>query len=52
MLQQTRRCRAGKYAVDLTSRDDDIAQSLTIQIASHMNDHAVGQFDSHAAAMI
>jgi len=38
-------------AVDLTGRHDHIAQPLTIQIASHMNHHPVGQFDPHAAAM-
>ena len=52
MLQQTVRCRAGKKLLNLTSRDDHIAQSLTIQVTSHMNHHTVGQFDSHAAAVI
>ena len=51
MLQQTVRCRAGKKLLNLTSRDDHITQPLTIKIASHMNHHTVGQFDSHAAAM-
>ena len=56
MLQPIVRCRAGdsragKSAVDLTGRDDHIAQPLTIQIASHMNHHPVGQFDPQAAAV-
>ena len=50
MLQQTVRCRAGKNAVNLTGRDDHIAQPLNMHIASHMNHYSVGQFDSHAAA--
>jgi hypothetical protein len=52
MLQQTMRCRAGTNTLDLTRCNDHIAQSLTIQIGSHMNDHSVGQFDPHAAAMV
>ena len=52
MLQQTVRFRAGKKLRNLTSRDDHIAQPLTIQITSHMNHHAVRQFNSHAAAMV
>jgi hypothetical protein len=52
MLKQTVRCRPGMNIVDLTGRDDHITQSLTVQIVSHMNHHAVGQFDPHAAAMV
>ena len=52
MLQQTVRCRAGKNAVNLTGGDDQIIQPLTIQIASHMNHHAVRQFDPHGVAMV
>jgi hypothetical protein len=52
MPQQTVRCRAQLTAVDLTSRDDHIAQSLTIQVTSHMNHHTVGQFKPHAVAMV
>jgi hypothetical protein len=39
-------------AVDLTGSDDHIAQTLTIQIACHMNYHPVGQFEPHAVAMV
>jgi hypothetical protein len=46
------RCHVGMNAVDLTGRDDHIAQSLTIQIASHMNHDPVGQFDPHAVALV
>lgn len=42
---------AGKNAVNLTGRDDHIAQPLTVEIASQMNHHPVGQFDPHAAAL-
>ena len=52
MLLQTVRSRAGTNTLDLTGRDDHIAQPLTIQIGSHMNDNSVRQFDSHAAAMV
>ena len=50
MLQQTVRCRAGKNTVDLTGRDDHIAQLLAIQVATEMNHDPVGQFDPQAVA--
>ena len=52
MLQQTVRCRVREKLLDLTDRDDHIAEPLTIQITSHMNHYAVRQFNSHAAAMV
>ena len=46
------RCHVGTNVADLTGRDDHIAQPLTIQITSHMNDHPVGQLKPHAAAIV
>ena len=52
MLQQTVRCRPGNQLLNLTSRDDHIAQSLTIEVTSHMNHHPVRQFDPQAVAAV
>ena len=55
MLRQIASCHVGMNALDLagnlTGSNDHIAQSLTIQIANHMNHNSVGQFDPQAAAM-
>ena len=50
MLRQIASCHVGMNALDLASCDDHIAQSLTIQIANHMNHNSVGQFDPQATA--
>ncbi len=52
MPWQIARCHVGMNAADLTGRDDLVNQPLTIQIARHMDHHAVRQFDPHAAAMV